>query len=102
MATQAPNNAQLPLLYNDLQPLNSGQHGKMKLRKNSSTVMMLTPSREGDGSSLLASKAVSRPTRPVKIMWKRPSRRQRCTAGIEPSMNFCSRPGGLAEAGAAF
>ena len=34
MATQAPNAAQLPLLYNSLEPLNSGQHGKMKLRKD--------------------------------------------------------------------
>lgn len=32
MATQAPT-ASLPLLYNDLQPLNSGQHGKMKLQR---------------------------------------------------------------------
>ncbi len=30
MATQAPN---LPLLYNDLQPLNSGQHGTMRLKR---------------------------------------------------------------------
>ena len=30
MATQAPS---LPLLYNDLQPLNSGQHGKLKLQR---------------------------------------------------------------------
>lgn len=33
MATQAPNPASLPLLYNDLQPLNSGQHGKLKLKR---------------------------------------------------------------------
>ena len=33
MATQAPNTASLPLLYNDLQPLNAGQHGKMKLKR---------------------------------------------------------------------
>ena len=33
MATQAPNAASLPLLYNDLQPLNSGQHGAMKLKR---------------------------------------------------------------------
>jgi hypothetical protein len=33
MATQAPNAAQLPLLYNNLEPLNSSQHSKMKLRK---------------------------------------------------------------------
>ena len=32
MATQAPT-ASLPLLYNDLQPVNSGQHGKMKLQR---------------------------------------------------------------------
>ena len=32
MATQAPN-ASLPLLYNDLQPINSGQHGAMKLKR---------------------------------------------------------------------
>jgi hypothetical protein len=34
MATQAPNAASLPLLYNDLQPVNSGQHGKMKLKRS--------------------------------------------------------------------
>ncbi len=34
MATQAPNPATLPLLYNDLQPLNSGQHGQMKLKRD--------------------------------------------------------------------
>lgn len=33
MATQAPTAATLPLLYNSLEPLNSGQHGKMKLQK---------------------------------------------------------------------
>jgi hypothetical protein len=33
MATQAPNPAPLPLLYNALDALNSGQHGKMKLKK---------------------------------------------------------------------
>ena len=33
MATQAPNPASLPLLYNDLQPLNSGQHSKLKLKR---------------------------------------------------------------------
>ena len=33
MATQAPNAAPLPLLYNALEALNSGQHGKMKLKK---------------------------------------------------------------------
>ena len=33
MATQAPNPASLPLLYNDLQPLNSGQHAKLKLKR---------------------------------------------------------------------
>jgi hypothetical protein len=33
MATQAPNAASLPLLYNDLQPLNSGQHSKLKLNR---------------------------------------------------------------------
>jgi hypothetical protein len=33
MATQAPNAAPLPLLYNGLDALNSGQHGKMKLKK---------------------------------------------------------------------
>jgi hypothetical protein len=33
MATQAPNAAPLPLLYNALDALNSGQHGKMKLKK---------------------------------------------------------------------
>ena len=34
MATQAPNPASLPLLYNDLQPLNSGQHGNLKLKRD--------------------------------------------------------------------
>jgi hypothetical protein len=34
MATQAPNPATLPLLYNDLQPLNSGQHGQLKLKRD--------------------------------------------------------------------
>jgi len=34
MATQAPNAPQLPLLYNSLEALNSGQHAKMKLRKD--------------------------------------------------------------------
>ncbi|MCL6684258.1 SapC family protein [Sphingomonas alba] len=34
MATQAPNAAPLPLLYNSLDALNSGQHGNMKLRKS--------------------------------------------------------------------
>lgn len=34
MATQAPNAAPLPLLYNSLEPLNSGQHAKMKLQKS--------------------------------------------------------------------
>ncbi|HJU76423.1 MAG TPA: SapC family protein [Sphingomicrobium sp.] len=34
MATQAPNQASLPLLYNRLDALNSGQHGKMKLKKS--------------------------------------------------------------------
>jgi hypothetical protein len=34
MATQAPNAAPLPLLYNALDALNSGQHGKMKLKKS--------------------------------------------------------------------
>ena len=33
MATQAPSAANLPLLYNDLQPLNAGQHGAMKLAR---------------------------------------------------------------------
>ena len=33
MATQAPNAAPLPILYNGLEPLNVGQHGKMKLRR---------------------------------------------------------------------
>ena len=33
MATQAPNPAGLPLLYNDLQPLNVGQHGDKKLKR---------------------------------------------------------------------
>lgn len=34
MATQAPSPATLPLLYNDLQPLNSGQHGNLKLKRD--------------------------------------------------------------------
>ena len=34
MATQAPNAAPLPLLYNALDALNSGQHGKLKLKKS--------------------------------------------------------------------
>jgi len=34
MATQAPNAAPLPLLYNELNALNSGEHGKMKLKKS--------------------------------------------------------------------
>ena len=34
MATQAPKAGQLPLLYSNLEPLNSGQHSKMKLRKD--------------------------------------------------------------------
>ena len=33
MATQAPTAANLPLLYNGLEPLNSAQHGKMKLQR---------------------------------------------------------------------
>jgi len=33
MATQAPNAVPLPLLYNGLEPVNTGQHGKMKLKK---------------------------------------------------------------------
>lgn len=33
MATQAPNAASLPLLYGNLEPLNSGQHGKLKLKR---------------------------------------------------------------------
>lgn len=33
MATQAPNPAPLPLLYSAIDALNSGQHGKMKLKK---------------------------------------------------------------------
>ncbi|MEO7814152.1 MAG: SapC family protein [Sphingomicrobium sp.] len=33
MATQAPSAASLPLLYNDLQPVNSGQHSAMKLKR---------------------------------------------------------------------
>ena len=33
MATQAPASS-LPLLYNSLDALNSGQHGKMKLKKS--------------------------------------------------------------------
>ena len=34
MATQAPNAAQLPLLYNRIEPLNATQHAKMKFRTN--------------------------------------------------------------------
>jgi len=34
MATQAPNTPSLPLLYNSLDALNSGQHSKMKLKKS--------------------------------------------------------------------
>ena len=34
MATQAPANAALPLLYRGLEPLNSGQHSKMKLKRS--------------------------------------------------------------------
>ena len=34
MATQAPNPAPLPLLYKALEALNSGEHGKMKLKKS--------------------------------------------------------------------
>jgi hypothetical protein len=34
MATKAPNPSSLPLLYNSLDALNSGQHGKMKLKKS--------------------------------------------------------------------
>ena len=34
MATQAPNAAPLPLLYSGIDALNSGQHGKMKLKKS--------------------------------------------------------------------
>jgi len=34
MATQAPNPAPLPLLYNTLEALNSGQHAKLKLKKS--------------------------------------------------------------------
>lgn len=34
MATQAPNAAPLPLLYTALDALNSGEHGKMKLKKS--------------------------------------------------------------------
>ena len=34
MATKAPSPAQLPLLYNGLDALNSGQHGKFKLKKS--------------------------------------------------------------------
>ena len=34
MATKAPNTAQLPLLYDSLDALNSGQHSKMKLKKD--------------------------------------------------------------------
>src|SRR5688500_11744065 len=33
METQAPNTGQLPMLYNALDALNFGQHGKMKLKK---------------------------------------------------------------------
>jgi hypothetical protein len=33
MATQAPNATPLPLLYKGLEPVNTGQHGKMKLKK---------------------------------------------------------------------
>ena len=33
MATQPPANAALPLLYRGLEPLNSGQHAKMKLKR---------------------------------------------------------------------
>ena len=33
MASQAPNNAALPLLYSGLEALNSEQHGKMKLQR---------------------------------------------------------------------
>lgn len=33
MATQPPANAALPLLYRGLEPLNSGQHSKMKLKR---------------------------------------------------------------------
>ena len=33
MATQPQGNAALPLLYRGLEPLNSGQHGKMKLKR---------------------------------------------------------------------
>ena len=32
MATAAPNSG-LPMLYNQLEPLNSGQHGKLKIRR---------------------------------------------------------------------
>ena len=32
MATQAPTQQQLPLLYNALEPLSSNVHGKMKIR----------------------------------------------------------------------
>jgi hypothetical protein len=34
MATQAPTTASLPLLYGGLQPLNSAQHGQMKLKRD--------------------------------------------------------------------
>jgi hypothetical protein len=34
MATQAPNAASLPLLYGGLQPLNSAQHGQLKLKRD--------------------------------------------------------------------
>jgi hypothetical protein len=34
MATKAPNAAPLPLLYNSLDALNSGQHGNLKLKKS--------------------------------------------------------------------
>lgn len=33
MATQPPGNAALPLLYRGLEPLNSGQHSKMRLKR---------------------------------------------------------------------
>src|SRR6187549_3196373 len=33
MATQPQGNANLPLLYRGLEPLNSGQHSKMKLKR---------------------------------------------------------------------
>ena len=34
MASQAPSPAQLPILFNSLEALNSGQHGRMKLNNN--------------------------------------------------------------------